>query len=132
MRVGNEGRKPPMRLPEAGNGAAQHQAAVDGYAVENRAPDRPGEIILNQVFGPQKIVMSAGLPVRPFGFDGPGCGFPTRGAFRPGGGGRDAVKLAELAQFGPEHAVILRKTARIVSLHIDDLAVLNAHAASPD
>ena len=41
--------------------------------------------------------------------------------------GVELVKPAELAQFGPKHAVILREPARIVSLHIDDMAVLNAH-----
>src|SRR5258707_15889206 len=131
MRIGNEGRKPPMRLPESGNRTCEYQAPVDDHGMEDRAPDRPGQIVLNEVFGPEEIVMGAGLPVLAFGLDGPGRGLAVRRAFGPAGRGVDAVKLAELAQFCPEHAVILRKTARIVSLHIDDMAVLNAHASSP-
>jgi hypothetical protein len=44
-------------------------------------------------------------------------------------GGSDAIEAAEFAQFGPEHAVILRKATGIVSLHIDDVTVLNAQLA---
>ena len=50
----------------------------------------------------------------------------------PADGGRELVKPAELAQLGPEHAVILRQPARIVALNIDDMAVLDAHELSPD
>src|SRR3954451_24294493 len=132
MRIGDEGRKPPMRLPEPGDRPPEHQAPVDDHGMEHRAPDRPGEVVLNEVFGPEEIVTGAGLPILSLGLDGPGCGLAGRRAFGPAGRGIDAVKLAELTQFRPEHAIILRKTARIVSLHIDDLAVLNAHATSPD
>src|SRR4051812_43505069 len=132
MRIGDEGREPPMRLPEPSDRAAEHQAPIDDHGMEHRAPDRPSEVVLNEVFGPEEIVTGAGLPILGLGLDGPGCYLAVRRAFGPAGCGVDAVKLAELAQLGPEHAIILRKTARIVSLHIDDLAVLNAHATSPD
>ncbi|WP_149533945.1 hypothetical protein [Tardiphaga sp. P9-11] len=52
--------------------------------------------------------------------------------FWPADRGGQAIKAAELAQFGPKHAVILREAPRIVSLHIDDMTVLDAHAGSPD
>jgi hypothetical protein len=46
---------------------------------------------------------------------------------RTADGGGERIQPAKLPQFGSKHAVILRKAARIVSLHIDDMAVLNAH-----
>ena len=46
---------------------------------------------------------------------------------RTADGGTELIQPAELPQFGSKHAVILREAARIVSLHIDDMAVLNAH-----
>ena len=57
---------------------------------------------------------------------------PSAGCARPAERGGEPVKPGELAQFGPEHAVILRQPARIVSLDVDDMAVLNAHELSPD
>ena len=50
----------------------EHQAPVDPYRVENRAPDRRGEVALDQVFEAQEIVTGAGLPVVGLGLDGPG------------------------------------------------------------
>ena len=52
---------------------------------------------------------------------------PSGATLRAADGGAELIQPAELPQFGPEHAVILRQPARIVSLHIDDMAVLNAH-----
>ena len=49
------------------------------------------------------------------------------GGLRPGGGGGNTIEPRELAKFGAEHAVVLRQPARIVALHVDDMAVLNAH-----
>jgi hypothetical protein len=46
---------------------------------------------------------------------------------RPADGGGELIQSAKLPQFGSKHAVVLREAARIVSLHIDDMAVLNAH-----
>ena len=57
---------------------------------------------------------------------------PSGATLRPAHGGGELIQPAELPQFGPEHAVILRQPARIVSLDIDDMAVLNAHVLSPD
>src|SRR4051794_26994851 len=113
MRIGNKGRKPPVRLPESGNRAAEHQTPVDDYGVEDGAPDRPGEVVLNEVFGPEEIVMGAGLPVLGFGLDGPGRGLAVSPAVRPADGGGERVQPGELPQFGSEHAVILREAARI-------------------
>jgi hypothetical protein len=53
-------------------------------------------------------------------------------AFRPADGGGQAIEPAELAQLGPKHTVILREAPWVVSLHIDDMTVLDAHAGSPD
>ena len=47
-------------------------------------------------------------------------------------GRRYLVQPGEFPQFGPEHTVILRQSARVVSLYVDDMAVLNAHVLSPD
>src|SRR3981081_292869 len=127
MRVGDEGREAPMRLPESRNRAAEDQAPIDPYGVENRAPDRCGKIALDQVFPSQKIVTGAGLPVACLGFDGPGSGLAVGCHLRAADGGVELIHPAKLPQLGSEHAVILRKTARIVSLYIDDMAVLNAH-----
>ena len=46
-------------------------------------------------------------------------------------GGGKLIEPAEFAQFGAEHAVVLRQPARIVSLNVDDMAVLNAHVRVP-
>ena len=75
MRIADEGRKSPMRLPEPGNRAVEHQAPIDPDRVENRAPDRLSKVALNQVFPAQEIVAGAGLPVVCLGLDGPGRGF---------------------------------------------------------
>ena len=86
-----------------------------------------GQVALDQVFPSQKIVAGSGLPVVALGLDGPGCGFAVGRALRAADGGADLIQPAELAQFGSEHAIVLREAARIVSLHIDDMAVLHAH-----
>ena len=52
---------------------------------------------------------------------------PSAATLRAADVGGELIQPAEFPQLGPEHAVILRKAARIVSLHIDDMAVLNAH-----
>ncbi len=127
MRVTDEGREPPMRLPEPRNRAAEHQPPIDPHRMENRAPDRRGKVALDQVFPSQKIVTGAGLPVGCLGLDGPGCGLAVGRHLRTADGGGERIQPAKLPQFGSKHAVILRKAARIVSLHIDDMAVLNAH-----
>src|SRR6266403_3455157 len=127
MRVGDEGRETPMRLPESREGAAEDHAPIDPYGMENRAPDRLGKVALDQVFPSQKIVTGAGLPVVCPGLDGPGCGLAVFCGLRAADGGVELIQPAKLPQLGSEHAVILRQTARIVSLHIDDMAVLNAH-----
>ena len=116
-----------MRLPEPRNGAAKHQPPIDPHGVENRAPDRCGKVALDQVFEAQEIVAGAGLPFVRLGRDGPGRGFTVGGNLRTADGGGELIQPAKLAQLGSKHAVILRQTARIVSLHIDDMAVLNAH-----
>src|SRR5882757_2194172 len=132
MRVGDEGREPPMRFPEPRNRAAEDQTPIDPDGMENRVPDRRGKVALDQVFPSQKIVAGAGLPVACPGLDGPGRGLAVSGYLRAADGGVELIQPAKLPQFGPEHAVILRQAARIVSLHIDDMAVLNAHSTSPD
>jgi hypothetical protein len=108
MRVADEGCEPPMRLPEPRNRAAQHQPPVDQTGMENRAPDRRGEVALDQVFEPQEVVTGAGLPVAGLGLDGPGCGLAVGCGFRTADGGGELIQRAELAQFGSKHAVILR------------------------
>src|SRR5258708_37948498 len=94
--------------------------------MENRAADRRGKVALDQVFPAQEIVTGVGLPVACLGFDGPGCGLAVRGGLRAADGGVELIQPAIFPQLGPEHAVILRETARIVSLHIDDVAAYNA------
>ncbi len=116
-----------MRLPESRDRAAEDQTPIDPHGMENRAPDRRGKVALDQVFEPQEIVTGAGLPVACLGLDGPGCGLAVGCDLRAANGGSKLIQPAKFAQFGSEHAVILRQTARIVSLHIDDMAVLNAH-----
>ena len=88
--------------------------------------------LLDEILEAQEIVSGAGLPVVRLGLDGPGRDLVVGRDLGPADGGRELVEPAELAQFGPEHAVILRQPARIVSLNIDDMAVLNAHELSPD
>ena len=121
-----------MRLPEPGDRAVEDETPIDPHGVENRAPDRLGEVALDQVFPAQEIVIGAGLPIAGLGLDGPGRGLAVGGGLQAADGRAELIKPAELAQFGPEHAVVLREAARIVSLHIDDVAVLNAHLLSPD
>ena len=88
--------------------------------------------MLDEVLEPEEVVGGAGLPVVRLGLDGPGRDLVVGRDLGPADGGRKLVKPAELAQFGPEHAVILRQSARIVALDIDDMAVLDAHVLSPD
>jgi hypothetical protein len=116
-----------MRPPESCNRAAEYQAPINPHRVEERVPDRRREVALDQVFPSQKIVVGAGLPVVRFGFDGPGRGLTVGCYLRAADRCGELIQPAELAQFGSEHAVILREATRIVSLHIDDMAVLNAH-----
>ena len=127
MRIGDEGRKTPVRLAEAGDGAGEDQPPVDPYRAEHRAPDRRRQILLDEILEPEEIVGRAGLPVLRLGIDGPGRDLVVGRDLGPADGGLELVKPAELAQFGPEHAVILRQPARIVALNIDDMAVLDAH-----
>src|SRR5260370_1676316 len=127
MRVGDEGGEPPMRFPESRNRAAEDQAPIEPDRMENRAPDRRGKIALDQVFPSQKIVTGAGLPVACLGLDRPGRGLAVRCYLRAADCGVELVQPAKLPQFGSEHAVILPEAARIVSLHIDDMAVRNPH-----
>src|ERR1700687_482034 len=127
MRIGDEGRKPPICLPEPRNGAAKHQPPVDPDRPQNRAQDRRGKVALDQVLEAQEIVTGAGLPVVRLGLDAPGGALAVGRGLRAAYVSGELVQPAELPQFGAEHAVILRKAARIVSLHIDDMAVLNAH-----
>ena len=116
-----------MRLPESRNRAAEDKTPIDQHRLKDGAPDRRGKIALNQVFKPQEIVAGAGLPLARLGLDGPGRSLAVRRALRTADRGSQPIQSAELSKFGPEHAVILRKTARIVSLHINDMAVLDAH-----
>src|SRR6266403_1821687 len=127
MRVGDEGREAPMRFPETREGAAEDQTPIDPYRVEHGVPDWRGKVALDQVFPSQKIVTGAGLPVACLGLDGPGCGLAVGRYLRAADGGVELIQPAKLPQLGSKHAVILRQTARIVSLDINDMAVLNAH-----
>ena len=132
MRIGDEGCETPVRLAEAGDGAGEDQPPVDPHRAEHRAPDRRRQILLDEILEPEEIVGGAGLPVLRLGIDGPGRDLVVGRDLGPADGGLELVKPAELAQFGPEHAVILRQPARIVALNIDDMAVLDAHVMSPD
>src|SRR5258707_700911 len=68
------------------------------------------------------------LAVREFpGLDGPGGGLAVGRYLRPADTGVELIQPAKFPQLGSEHAVILRQTARIVALDIDDMAMLNAH-----
>ncbi len=127
MRVGDKGCKAPIGLREPGDGAAEHQPPVDPHRLKHRAPDRRGEVALDEILKAQEIVVGAGLPVVGLGFDDPGGDLAVGNALRAADRGGEVIKPAEFAQLGAEHAIILRKTARIVSLHIDDVAVSNAH-----
>ena len=73
----------------------------------------------------------ARLPVVRLGIDAPGRDLVVGCDLGPADGRRDLVQPAEFPQLGPEHAVVLRQPARIVSLDIDDMAVLDAHEWSP-
>src|SRR2546423_14502518 len=99
----------------------------DQHRQKHRAPDRRSKIALNQVFKPQEIATGAGLPIARLGVDGPVRSLAVRRGLRTADRGSEPIQSAELPKFGPEHAVILRKTSRIVSLHIDDMTVLDAH-----
>src|SRR5260221_7504057 len=103
--------------------------------MELRAPDRLREVALDAILKPQEVVTGAGLPVLRLGLDGPGGdiggGLAVGRRLRAAQGGGKLVKPGELPQFGPEHAVVLRQPARIVSLDVDDMAVLNTPQPSP-
>jgi len=99
MRVTHEGRKPPMRSPESRDGAAEDHTPIDPHRVENRAPDRRGEVALDQVFPSQEIVSGVGLPVAGLGLDGPGCGLAVGRCLRTADGGAELIQPAELPQF---------------------------------
>ena len=132
MRIADEGRKSPMRLPEPGSDrAVEDEPPIDPHGVKNRAPDRRSEIALDQIFPAQEIVIGASLPIAGLGLDAPGCGLAVGRGLQADNGRAKLIKPAELAQFGPEHAVVLREAARIVSLHIDDMAVLNGARTVP-
>src|SRR5438105_15351148 len=88
--------------------------------------------MLDEVLEAQEIVIGPGLPVVRLGFDGPGRDLVVGGDLGPAHRGGKLIEPAELAQFGAEHAVVLRQPARIVALDIDDVSVLNAHVLSPD
>ena len=115
-----------MRLPDSRGGAVEHQRPEDRHGMENRAPDRRGKVALDQVFPSQEIVIGAGLPVARLGLDSPGSQLAVSCNLRTADAGVKLIQPAEFAQLGSEHAVILREPARIESLHIDDMAVLNA------
>ena len=66
------------------------------------------------------------LPLAPY-LIGPTRDLAIGDALRAADRGGQMVQPAELAQLGAEHTIILRETARIISLHIDDVAVSNAH-----
>ena len=99
--------------------------------MKDRAPDRRGKVALDEIFEAQEIVIGARLPVGGLGLDGPGRDLAVAADLRAADGGGELIEPAELPQFGPEHAVVLREPARIVSLHIDDMAVLNAQLMVP-
>ena len=100
MRVGDEGREAPMRLPESRNRAAEHRTPIEPRGLENRAPDRRGKVALDQVFPSQKIVTGAGLPVACLGLDGPGCGLAVSCCLRAADGGGELIQPAKLPQLG--------------------------------
>ena len=116
-------------LPKRRDGAGEDQPPVDPHRAEHRAPDRRRQVLLDEILEAEEIVGRAGLPVVRLGIDGPGRDLVVGGDLGPADGGLELVKPAELAQFGPEHAVILRQPARIVALNIDDMAVLDAHVS---
>src|SRR6478752_1006508 len=126
MRIDNEEGKAPMRLPETGQYAVEDDTPENLLGAENRAPDRRGKITLDQIFPAQEIVSGVRLPVACLGVDGPVRGLASS-ALRTVDGGSELIQPAELAQFGSEHAVVLRQAARIVPLHIYDVAAFNAH-----
>ena len=95
--------------------------------MEHRSPDRLGQVALDEILEAQEVVVGAGPPVGRLGLDGPGGDLAIIGGLRAGGGGGDAVEPRELAQLGPEHPVVLREPAGIVSLDVNDMAVLDAH-----
>src|SRR5207253_2213953 len=117
---------PPIRPPEPADRATEHQPPVDPDRLKYRAPDRRGEIALNEILEAQEIVGGAGLPAVGLGLDGPGGDFAIGRALRAAERGGGLIQPAEFAQLGAEHAVVLRQTTWIVALHVNDVAVLNA------
>src|SRR3954463_15569347 len=107
MRPGDEGGKAPARHEEAQGGAAHDQPQIDPYRMDDDAPDRLCEILLDEILKAQEVIVCAGLPLVRLGFDGPGCALAAVGALRPGYGGRYPVEPREAAQLGAEHAVVL-------------------------
>jgi len=106
---------------------SEHQPPIDPHRVSDRAPDRRREVALDKVFKTQEIVSRVGVPVVGLGVDGPGCDLVVGRALRAAKGSGKLVKPGKFAQLSPEHAVVLREPARIVSLDVDNMAVLNAH-----
>src|SRR5262245_28525373 len=116
MRPGDEGGKSPVGFPEPRDCAAEDQPPIDPYRLEDGLPDRRGEVALDEILEAEEVVGSAGLPVLSLGLDGPGGDLAVGDALRTADGGAQAIEPTELAQLGPEHAVVLRQTARIVAL----------------
>ncbi len=132
VRPGHEDREPPTGAPEAADGAAENHLPIEPHRVRHGAPDRRGEVVLDEILEAEEVVVRAGLPVlfvaqRP-GLDRPGRDLVIGFAARPADRGGKLVEPAELAQLGAEHAVILRQPPRVVALHVDDMAVRHAHA----
>src|SRR5262249_41351863 len=111
VRPGDEGGKAPARPEEAPGPAAHDQPAVDPQRGEYDAPDRLGEVTLDEVLKAQEVVVGFGLPIGCLGLDGPGSDLAVVGGLRASGGGGNAVEARVLAQFRPEHAVVLREPA---------------------
>ena len=104
------------------------QTEIDPDRVADDVPDRQREIALDEILKAQEVVGGARLPqFICLGLDGPGRDLAFGDVLRAADLGREMIELLELAQLRAEHAVILREPARIISLHIDDVAVLNAH-----
>ena len=54
MRVGDEGGKAPVGAPEPGDGAGEHQPPIDPHRLQHGAPDRRGQVALDEVFETQE------------------------------------------------------------------------------